>query len=216
MDIARIRKKLKKQQTSGENDSGDVSKEDKAARHVEDVVEQPPVVSKKEESPEPVVLEKDADSGDSGVSVEEEELVEEIEILAFKVSNEEYAVKISDLQEVLRPQRITYVPRAPEYLLGITSVRGKILPVVDMRKRLNLVDKSVGKEKIIILSGEKAPIGIKVGSVLDVYRFPENELLPPPSTLNDEEKSFIDGVVKIKNKFISVLKVDEILKTEEL
>ena len=216
MDIARIRKKLKQQQTPDENDTGDVSKEYKAAQPVEDVVEKPPVVSKKAESPEPVLLEKDADFAAAGDSLEEEGPVKEIEILAFKVSNEEYAIKISDLQEVLRPQRITAVPRGPEYLLGITSVRGKILPVVDMRKRLNLVEESVGKEKIIILSGEKEPIGIKVGSVLDVYMFPENELLPPPSTLNEEEKSFIEGVVKIKNKFISVLKVEEILKMEEL
>ncbi|GBE38734.1 chemotaxis protein CheW [bacterium BMS3Bbin08] len=158
-----------------------------------------------------------ADTGRAETGATEEvEPVTILEILVFKVSNEDYAIRISDLQEVLNKQKFVRVPRAPAYLLGITSVRGKILPVVDLRKRLELSEDNEGKEKIIILSGEKEPIGILVGAVSDVQRFPEDGLLPPPSTLSDEEKRFIEGVVKIKNKFVSILKVDEILGMEEL
>jgi purine-binding chemotaxis protein CheW len=144
------------------------------------------------------------------------EIQEEAEILAFKIANEEYAIRITDLQEVLRFQRITAVPRAPKYLRGITSLRGKILPVIDLKDRLGLTEENAGKQKIIVISGKKEALGALVGAVLGVFRFPAGELLPPPSTLTDEEKKFIEGVIKMDNKFIPILKVDEILKMEAL
>ncbi|MEF9437340.1 MAG: chemotaxis protein CheW [Candidatus Mariimomonas ferrooxydans] len=121
---------------------------------------------------------------------------------------------MAELQEVLRKQRITAVPRSPKYLKGITSIRGKILPIVCLRERLGLKGEDADNEKIIVLSGKREPLGVLVDAVVGVFRFPSRELSRPPSTLTVEEKDFIEGVVKIHGKFTSVLKVDEMLKIE--
>ncbi len=69
-----------------------------------------------------------------------------VELLTFSLSNEEYAFRVSDVEEVLRMQRITMVPTMPDYVLGITSLRGKIIPVIDLKTRLNLQEKSLSTD----------------------------------------------------------------------
>ncbi len=212
MDIARIRKKLKKLKAPDEQKTKETLQEGK-------IKEVPEIADTKIETEQEDAKKTGEESKNESPDVEVEAKVvpiEGTEILAFRIANEEYAVKIAELQEVLKNQRITAVPRSPKYLKGITSIRGKILPIVDLRERLGLTDKNTGKEKIIIISGKKEPLGILVGAVLGVFRFPSSELLPPPSTMTDEEKGFIEGVVKINSKFISILKVDEVLKMEVL
>ncbi|MBI4698845.1 MAG: purine-binding chemotaxis protein CheW [Nitrospirae bacterium] len=146
---------------------------------------------------------------------EEPDMTAEVEILAFKIANEEYAVKITELQEIIRYQRITIVPCTPLYVLGVTSLRGKIIPVIDLKIRLGLnggVEAKQKKQKILILSGNKEPLGALVSLILGVFRLPASELLPPPPTLTEEEKNYIDGIVKIKNRFISILNVNAITR----
>ncbi|MEK6528981.1 MAG: chemotaxis protein CheW [Nitrospirota bacterium] len=226
MDIAKIRKKLKKPGTAADEHktSEPACPEVLPIEHKESALnaETASDLSDKSETGETTkALETKstvipACPAGSDIKAETEDMQDEAEILAFKIANEEYAVRITDLQEVLRLQRITFVPRAPKYLTGITSLRGKILPVIDLKDRLGLTEENAGKQKIIVISGKKEALGALVGTVLGVFRFPEGELLPPPSTLTDKEKNFIEGVVRMDNKFISILKVDEILNMEAL
>jgi purine-binding chemotaxis protein CheW len=212
MDIARIRKKLKKLEAPDEQKTKEALQEERI-KEVPEIADTK--IETEQEDAKKTGEESKTESPDVGVEAKAVP-IEGTEILAFRIANEEYAVKIAELQEVMRNQRITAVPRSPKYLKGVTSIRGKILPIVDLRERLGLPDKNTGKEKIIIISGKKEPLGILVGAVLGVFRFPLSELLPPPSTMTDEEKGFIEGVVKINSKFISILKVDEVLKMEAL
>lgn len=244
MDIAKIRKKLKKPGTApDEHKTGETARQGGQAgqpapplEHKESTLNaenasdlsdksktgettkaiETKITVSGEEKKEPVDADKTIVPAGPAVKAEIKDIKDEAEILAFKIANEEYAVRINDLQEVLRLQRITAVPRSPEYLKGITSLRGKILPVIDLRDRLGLTEENVGKQKIIVISGKKEAFGALVGTVLGTFRFPEDELLPPPSTLTDKEKKFIEGVVRMDNKFISILKVDEILNMEAL
>ncbi len=228
MDISRIRKKIKKAKERDEQKTrGSVKKEipekpDNENKAISDVVDttqvQPPRVSvEKTGLVVTVKKEENADAELPDVKAEGKPVPEkETEILAFKVASEEYAVEIDKLQEILKIQRIAALPRSPEYLKGITSVRGKIMPVLDLKKRLGLAEENEGKEKIIVLFSRNEPFGALVGEVLGVFKISANELLPPPSTLTDGEKSFISGVVKIDSRFISILKVDEIFKMEVL
>lgn len=222
MDLAKIRKKLKKAVKPEDRAVKDAPEEKKADKHIEDEsgrdagIEKAPEIAGAKTEKKQEEAEKTGEDGRTGLSVPEAEAetvtVEETEILAFKLANEEYAIRVSELQEVLRNQKITAVPRSPEYLKGITSIRGKILPILCLKKRLGLERENTGKEKIIVLSGSKEPIGVLVDAISGVFRFPSSELAPPPSTLTVEEKDFIEGVVKIHNKFTSILKVDEMLK----
>jgi len=71
-----------------------------------------------------------------------------------------------------------------------------------------------GRQKIIVMFSSKELIGVLATRIIDVIRVPETELLPPPSTLSDREKSFMEGVIKIGDRFISVLKIDTIAEME--
>lgn len=196
MDISRVRKKLREGQEPQKT-------EDIKTRPAE--IEAPSVPT----VPEPPQLRAPAPQE------------KEIEILAFRVGDEEFGLRITEVQEILRAQRITRVPRAVGYLRGITSLRGKVLPVIDLGLRLGLRGEDAVTQKIIVISSRsemrstEEPVGVLVSSVMDVIRLPQVELLEPPSTLSEEQRSFIHGVVRIKNRFISVLNVDEILRREE-
>lgn len=233
MDIAKIRKKIKKFEEEKGGKFGDTEKKEAIKEpSAEEVVR----VSEKEKTTHGETAELEAKhkiqekagEADKQVGILEKKTVEEQVILSesestrteeeeisvFKVANEEYAVKTVELQEIIKYQRITAVPCAPKYLIGITSVRGKILPVIDLMIRLGLTGEYGDRKKIIVLSSKKDPIGALVSSVSGVFRFPVSDLLQPPSTLTEEEKNLIEGVVKIKNRFISVLNVSEIIKME--
>jgi purine-binding chemotaxis protein CheW len=217
VDISKIRKKLKDAKAENDRENKADILEDKPAPAAE---EEGRVKKEAAESKAPEIIEKTESSKADTITVTSEEEnaaatpVNELELLAFNVGSEEYAVKLSDMQEIIRSQTITPIPRSPEYLRGVTFLRGKILPVIDLGKRLGLEWESGMLQKIIVLSASNASLGILIGSGIDVLRCRENEVLPPPSTLDESEIGLIEGVVNIKNRFISVLNINNILKVE--
>jgi len=216
VDISKIRKKLKDTKAENDLESNAEILEGKSAPAAEEAGS---VKKEAAESKTPEIVEKtEIRKADTiTVTAEEEDAaapVNELELLAFNVGSEEYAVKLSDMREIIRSQTITPIPRSPEYLRGVTFLRGKILPVIDLGKRLGLEWESGMLQKIIVISASNAPLGILIGSGIDVLRCRENEVLPPPSTLDESEIGIIEGVVNINNRFISVLNVNNILKAE--
>jgi purine-binding chemotaxis protein CheW len=140
---------------------------------------------------------------------EQEEVVE---ILTFNLLNEEFAFRISHLEEILRYQRITKIPKVPKYVLGITSLRGKVIPVIDLKLKFSLTSEPSGivkKGKILIIKGPKGPIGAAVDKVIGVIRLTKSEILPPPSHLSEAELKFIDGVAIIDKRFVSIINMEE-------
>jgi purine-binding chemotaxis protein CheW len=210
LDISKVRKKLqalnaeeaKKQSQAGEDLAG-IAEEVKEAvtvqksipETIKDTVTAPPV-------PEALTPEEDTLP------------VSEIELIAFSVSNEEFAMRLSEMKEIIKAQTITAVPRSPKYLHGASFLRGRVLPVINLKERLSLKKVDEGRQKIIVMFSSKELIGVLATRIIDVIRVPETELLPPPSTLSDREKSFMEGVIKIGDRFISVLKIDKIAEME--
>ena len=212
MDISKIRKKLQDAKAENNLETKAEILEDKPAPAAE---EESRVKKEAAESKAPEIIEgTESYKADTITVTAEEAPVNELELLAFNVGSEEYAVKLSDMQEIVRSQTITPIPRSPEYLRGVTFLRGKILPVIDLGKRLGLEWESGMLQKIIVLSASNAPLGILIGSGIDVLRCRENDVLPPPSTLDESEIGLIEGVVNINNRFISVLNINNILKME--
>jgi len=215
VDISKIRKKLNDAKAENNPELKTEILEEKPAPAAEDMS-----CVKKEaaESKAPELVEKTEIKKADTITVTAEEdtaaPINEMELLVFNVGSEEYAVKLSDMQEIIRSQTVTPVPRGPEYLKGVTFLRGKILPVIDLGKRLGLERESGMLRKIIVLSASKSPLGILIGSGIDVLKCRENEVLPPPSTLNEIETGLIESVVNINNRFISVLNINNILKVE--
>jgi len=232
MDIAKIRKKFQEseqerketdqnRQAAEEQKPKDKPKEKRPAKSPKRE-EAPAVTEKKREVlTEPLSEQaqsslpegKPSEGEKTPVSSEPEKQEEEIvEILTFKLLKEEFAFEISHLNEILRLQRITPVPKMPAYVRGITSLRGKIIPVIDLKKKLSLSENSDfhdTKSKILIIKGTRGPIGAIVDRVIAVLRIARNDILPPPSHLSDIELKFIDGVAVIEKRFISIINMKE-------
>jgi purine-binding chemotaxis protein CheW len=146
------------------------------------------------------------------IEVEQEKKDEVIEILTFGLLKEEFAFKISQLDEIIRPQTITRVPKVPPYVLGITSLRGKIIPVIDLKVKLSLTEESSdinSKYKILIIKGPKGPTGVMIDKVIGVIRISKSEILPPPSHLTETELRFVEGIAIVDKHFISIINMEE-------
>ena len=240
MDIAKIRKKLKdseaeSQQSKAHGQSAKVP-EDQTVRHDETIPEpsfrhvsnsnteqQPPDI----EDRKTVDTEKEPKSSDNAQlqaredqkkilsvkkNIEAEKEEEIIEILTFSLLKEEFAFRVSQLAEILRSQWITRVPNVPDYVLGITSLRGKIIPVIDLKLRLSLTSipsDVIRKGKILIINGAKGPVGAAVDKVIGVVRVAKSDILPPPSHLSEKELKFIDGIAVVDKRFVSVINMEE-------
>ncbi len=137
---------------------------------------------------------------------------EKIKILVFRIGDEDYAVRMTDLQEILKMHEITTIPRAPRHLMGITSLRGKVIPVIDPRIRLKVETVDSSEPRIIVLSGEGCPVGIKVDRITGMFMIKPEEIMPSLNTLTDEESRFIDSVVRVEHRFVSILNLDAILE----
>lgn len=141
-----------------------------------------------------------------------EESEEILEILSFRLLKEEFAFKISQIREILKYQRITKVPKTDKYVLGITSVRGKIVPVIDLKIKLSLTDEpqeKPKKSKILILKGPKGNIGVLVDDIVGVIRVAKKDLQPPPTHLTEKEMKYIEGVAVMDKRFISIINMEE-------
>jgi purine-binding chemotaxis protein CheW len=187
-----------------------------------------------EESPSGPIWEKADDhtglNADEGITDEHAE--EMVELLTFSLSNEEYAFRFPEVEEILRLQNITRVPTMPDYVLGITSLRGKIIPVIDLKTRLNLKRESSGpnpdisgegletgrtqrmEKKILIIDGPKGLIGAMIDKVVGVVRLPRSEMLHPPGNLDENELKFIEAIVILKKRFISIIHSASVMDIE--
>jgi purine-binding chemotaxis protein CheW len=188
----------------------------------EEVPHTPPLTGKTEEAPSeavPAEQEKE-EAAESGGDI--------LELLTFRLSREEFAFQVSEVEEIVRHQSITRVPSLPDYVLGITSLRGKIIPVIDLKKRLALSDTAGdreeavaesegnggGKKKILIIAGPKGLIGATIDKVIGVVRLARENLLEPPSHLTEEELKCIGGVVILDKRFISTIRAEDALNIE--
>jgi purine-binding chemotaxis protein CheW len=222
MDIAKIRKKLKEKDIKSQQSiTDDKTAEEHEAPGLKPDEENSGLVTPqtdinqkaKAAGDEKIKVEKEKTKGQGiGNKIDEDKTDDVVEILIFSLLKEEYAFRISQLEEIRRYQRITSVPKMPNYVLGITSLRGKVIPVIDLKTKLSLKDKPSGidqRGKILIIKGPKGPIGAAVDKVIGVVRIAKNEILPPPSHLTEKEIKFIEGIAVVDKRFISIIHMDE-------
>lgn len=214
MDIAKIRKKLKRTEPADTHNS-----EVSPATHPSPSRVEPDTGGKGEgESSEVQAPGYELKAKDNKIEKIDTEIKEEndvIEILTFSLLKEEFAFMVSQLEEILRPQQITMVPKMPNYVMGITSLRGKIIPVIDLKTKLSFTDKPSdirNMGKILIIKGPNGPIGAVVDKVMGVVRIAKSEIIPPPSHLTETELKFIEGVTVVDKRFISIIQMEEAMK----
>jgi len=147
------------------------------------------------------------------------ERVEVTQLVAFGVADGDYAVDIMRIKEIINPVAVTPMPKAPAFIEGVIELRGAILPLIDVRKRFDLVATPATRStKILIVSvdlGEQRIIvGLVVDRVSEPLRVPKSEIKPAPR-LSVSERAFFTGVVAHHGKMLMVLDVDALLSSAE-
>jgi purine-binding chemotaxis protein CheW len=139
------------------------------------------------------------------------------QLAAFRIGGEEYAIDIMRIKEIIQPLRITKVPKAPPFIEGVVELRGAILPVVDLRKRFDIVPTGNPRvAKYIIVSMEGRVLGLVVDAVSEVLRVLRKDVKPPPElSFAGSSPSFFTGVCHIGDRIIMVLDLDQILTRQE-
>jgi purine-binding chemotaxis protein CheW len=143
----------------------------------------------------------------------------ELQLVTFLLGDEEYGVPISQIQEIDRLARITKVPKAAEFIEGITNLRGEVIPVLDTRKRFGLAVKPPDdRTRIIIVDLGGVKTGLVVDSVREVLNLARKDIAPPPEAIGSGiDQQFISGIGKVDagKRMIVLLDVEKILSRQE-
>ena len=142
-----------------------------------------------------------------------------MQLVGFIIGKEYFGVDILMVQEIIRAAPITAVPNSPEFVEGVINLRGSIIPVIELRKRLNLFmqDSKPEDSWILILNIEGRVTGFIVDSVTEVLKIDETTIEPPPDiVVAGLESQYIRGVCKIDEKLLILLDFDRILLVEEV
>lgn len=145
-------------------------------------------------------------SDEKVVSDEEEHLV------VFLLGDEAFGIEIHSVESIIKKQLITKVPHAEKFILGVTNLRGTVVPVVDLRQRFALPIREATKDtRIIVLNTESGKDGILVDEVSEVMRIPKSSISPTPMITSTVNSTFIKGVARTDDKLIILLDVNTIL-----
>lgn len=140
----------------------------------------------------------------------------EVQMVAFKLENEEFAVNIQQVREVLKMTQVTPLPQSAHFIEGVINLRGEVIPVVDLRKRFALEAQERGEQtRIIIVEIQDSKVGLIVDSVTEVLRLSSASIQLPPARIAGTRTDFIKGVGKIDDRLLIVLNLEKILTTEE-
>lgn len=143
--------------------------------------------------------------------------VEPLQIVSFHIGEEEFGLDILRVQEIIRVQDLTRVPNSPPFVDGVINLRGKVIPVVALRKRFGLEAHAHDKQtRIVVIEVKGAVLGFIVDSVSEVLRIPAETIAPPPR-LGKVEREYVSGVGKLDNRLLILLDVDRLMhESEEL
>ncbi len=137
--------------------------------------------------------------------------------LTFVLSSEEYGIEILKVREIIGLMDITSVPQTPDYMKGVINLRGKVIPVIDLRMKFSMQEEAHTQETcVIVVEVNSTSIGIIVDSVSEVSDIAGEEIENAPKFGQDIDTSFIMGLGKVKDKIVILLDIDSVLSSDEL
>lgn len=132
--------------------------------------------------------------------------------LAFSLGSENYALDISVIREILKPREITEIPRVPDFLLGIISLRGNIIPVFDLKRRLGLGVATIDQDSRIIVCQEGDRLaGLLIDRITQVTSIQEENIEPPPAIFSGRDRAMLDGVGRVQENVLILLNIANVL-----
>jgi purine-binding chemotaxis protein CheW len=140
----------------------------------------------------------------------------EKQLVIFDLAKEAYGVDIAAVHEIIPLQAITKVPRAPDFVEGVINLRGKVIPVVDMRKRFGLtVSQRTKDSRIVVVDISNQEVGMVVDAVIEVLRIPSESVDPPSTVITTSDSTYLQGIAKLEDRLIILLDLEQILSISE-
>lgn len=141
----------------------------------------------------------------------------ELHIVGFQVGRETYGVPITSLHEIVRVPEITAVPDAPDYLEGVINLRGKIVSVMDLRKRFGVKESSIKRHtRILVVEHAGRLAGLIVDSASEVLKIPADAVEPPPAAFQEGGLNCVTGLGKVAGRLVVLLDMSKLLSPASL
>jgi purine-binding chemotaxis protein CheW len=138
-----------------------------------------------------------------------------LQLVSFHLGGEEFGLDILRVQEIIRIQPLTRVPNSPDFIAGVMNLRGRIIPVVALRRRFGLEQIAADKQtRIVVVETNGAVLGFIVDAVSEVLRIPADTIEPPPG-VGKAERQYVSGVGKIEDRLLILLDVDRLVSNLE-
>jgi len=134
-----------------------------------------------------------------------------IQLVSFRLGEEEFGVDILKVQEINRMAEITKIPQAPHYVEGVINLRGKVIPVIDLRKKFDMqVEEWTKNTRIVVCDVDANVVGMIVDSVSEVLRIPSSTIEPPPEMVSSASADYVSGVAKLDERLLLFLDISKI------
>jgi purine-binding chemotaxis protein CheW len=146
-----------------------------------------------------------------------QEQKEIIQLIVFHLGDEEFGANIDQIRDVVQAGSITAIPDSPDFIKGVTNIRGEIAVVIDLKSRFFLQPKEEVEEKHIVMTEQdKNLFGLMVDEVTEVLRIPETVIKATPALVTKIDRVYISGVLTLDNRLIMLLDLSKVLSEEEL
>jgi purine-binding chemotaxis protein CheW len=139
-----------------------------------------------------------------------------LQLVSFNIGGEEFGVDILKVQEINRMLEVTRVPNAPEYVDGVINLRGKVIPIIDLRRRFDMDRKEHDKNtRIVVVELQGKVVGFVVDAVREVLRIPKSVTEPPPPIVAGINAEYITAVGKLEDRLLILLDLEGVLSEGE-
>jgi purine-binding chemotaxis protein CheW len=140
-----------------------------------------------------------------------------IQLIVFNLGDEEYGANINQVREIIRTGNITPIPDSPDFIKGVSNVRGEIPVIIDLKERFFLpIKKNVENKHIVMTERDKSVFGLLVDEVTEVLRIPQTDIKPAPEIVTRIDREYVNGVITLENRLIILLDLHKVLSPEEL
>jgi purine-binding chemotaxis protein CheW len=141
---------------------------------------------------------------------------QEVQLACFRVGSVLYALEIMRIKEIIRPQKLTPIPKAPPFIEGVINLRGAVIPIVDLRKRFDIPTVTVDrKTRVIICALFGKILGLVVDEVAEVRRYSRQEIQPSPQFLQGKGAEYFHGICRREEDLVMVLNLETLLSSSE-
>ncbi len=160
------------------------------------------------------ILQKQQKQQEESVEKEQDDVMQ---LVGFIIGNEELAVPILNIQEIIKPIECTKVPSVPDYVLGVFNLRGSILPLIDLRRKFGLSPAVYTEDtRFIVIKTEHNEAGFVIDRLTQAIRIDQADIETPPETFEKEEgvENLIFGIGKMEDSIVTILNVNALLKRD--